>query len=99
MINNVRWGTCETWRFCFAGIPKHTVVAIGAVASGLRKLENRPLFDEGLNAMAEALKPTVVIVYGSANCESIKRLKDLGIKVLQFDSDMSKAFSKRGRNE
>jgi len=49
--------------------------------------------------MAEALKPTVVIVYGSANCESIKRLKDLGIKVLQFDSDMSKAFSKRARNE
>ncbi|MBQ3302154.1 MAG: DUF4417 domain-containing protein, partial [Eggerthellaceae bacterium] len=89
----------ETWRFSFAGIPKHTVVAIGAVVSGLRKLENRPLFDDGLSAMIEALKPTVVIVYGSANIESIKRLKDLSIKVLQFDSDMSKSFGKRASNE
>ena len=99
VINNVRWGARETWRYCFAGIPKHTVVSIGAVASGLRKIDNRPLFDDGFNAMIEILKPTVVIVYGSVNYEPIKRLKDLGIEVLQFESEMSKAFDKGASNE
>lgn len=99
VINNVRWGARETWRYCFSGIPRHTVVSIGAVASGLREIANRPLFDDGFNAMIEILKPTVVIVYGSANYESIKRLKDLGIEVLQFDSEMSKAFDKGAGNE
>lgn len=99
VINNVRWGARETWRYCFAGIPRHTAVSIGPVASGLRKIDNRPLFDDGFNAMIEILKPTVVIVYGSANFESIKRLKDLGIEVLQFDSETSKAFDKGACNE
>ena len=99
VINNVRWGTRETWGYCFAGIPKHTVVAVGAVASGLRKLENRPLFEEGLGAMILRLLPTVVIVYGSANHASLKQLECRGIKVARFGSDMSKVFTKEASDE
>ena len=99
VINNVRWGSPETWGYCFAGVPKHTVVAVGAVASGLRKIENRSLFEDGLESMIQALKPTVVIVYGSARPEALRLLEDHGIKVVQFDSDMSKAFKKEADDE
>ncbi len=28
VINNVRWGTLETWAYCFDGIPKHSITLI-----------------------------------------------------------------------
>ncbi len=99
VINNVRWGTQETWDYCFAGVPKHTVVAVGSVASGLKRLENRQLFDDGLEVMVKALKPAVIIVYGSGNYESFKQLGRRNVKVIQFESDMSKAFGRGGRDE
>lgn len=37
VINNVRWGTEETWEYCFDGIPYNSIVAIGTVASGINK--------------------------------------------------------------
>lgn len=99
VINNVRWGSPETWGYCFAGVPKHTVVAVGAVASGLRKIENRPLFEDGLEAMIQFLKPAVIIIYGSASCEALRLLENHGIKAVRFDSDTSKAFKKEAGNE
>lgn len=99
VINNVRWGTRETWRYCFAGIPRRTVVGIGVVASGLRKLENRPLFEEGLAEMVRVLRPAVIIVYGSANYECLKQLKSLGVMVLQFNSDTNNALRRRPADE
>lgn len=94
VINNVRWGTRETWGYCFAGVPRHTVVAVGTVASGLRKIENRPLFEDGLEAMADTLKPAIVIVYGSASYECFKNLRRRGIEIIQFDSEKSVVFKK-----
>lgn len=99
VINNVRWGSPETWGYCFAGVPKHTVVAVGAVASGLRKIENRLLFEDGLEAMIQSLKPAAVIIYGSASREALRLLEGHGIRAVRFDSDMSKAFKKEAVNE
>ncbi|MDO4851185.1 MAG: DUF4417 domain-containing protein [Actinomycetota bacterium] len=99
VINNVRWGTRETWKYCFAGIPHRTAVAIGVLASGLRKLENRPLFEDGLAEMVKVLRPTVIVVYGSANYECLKQLETLGVEVLQFDSETSCAFERRSADE
>ena len=99
VINNVRWGTRETWDYCFAGIPKHSVVAIGTVASGLRKLENRPRFEDGLEVMANTLMPTTVIVYGSANYECFENLRHRDVEIIQFDSERSVAFKKEATDE
>ncbi len=38
VINNVRWGLPHTYRYCFDGIPKNSVVAIGTVGRSPRKL-------------------------------------------------------------
>ena len=99
VINNVRWGTEETWSYCFDGIPYRSIVAIGTVASGIRKLENRPLFEQGLAQMMRVLNPRMVIVYGSANYSFFRNLPDTTI-VAPFESSTSLVFSsKRGSEQ
>ncbi|MCR4555817.1 MAG: DUF4417 domain-containing protein [Alphaproteobacteria bacterium] len=92
VINNVRWGTEETWDYCFDGIPYNSIVAIGTIASGINRLENRPDFESGLFKMIELLNPHAIIVYGSANYKCFKALTDLGIRIVSFPSDTSLAF-------
>lgn len=99
VINNVRWGTVETWEYCFDGIPKNSMVCIGSVASGIRKLENRPLFEFGLNKMVEVLCPHTIIIYGSANYPFIQNLKAKGITIIVFPSKTSLVFERRQSNE
>ncbi len=93
IINNVRWGTIETWEYCFDGIPYNSMVAIGTVASGLRHLENRPLFEEGLYEMVRLLNPPAIIVYGSSNYTFFDRLREQGIRIVAFPSKTSAAFA------
>ena len=93
VINNVRWGTKETWDYCFDGIPYNSIVAIGTVASGIHKLENRFDFEIGLFKMIEMLKPRTIIVYGSANYACFKKLAQTGIQIIPFPSDTSLAFN------
>ena len=38
VINNVRWGTFETYDYCFEGISSESVVAIGTVGGSPRRL-------------------------------------------------------------
>ena len=99
VVDNVRWGTRETWSYCFAGIPERTVVAVGSVTSGLRRAVNRPLFEEGIIEMADRLKPAAVIVYGSANYKCFKELANRGIRIIQFDSEASRAYAKGAKHE
>lgn len=95
VINNVRWGTEETWDYCFDGIPYNSIVAIGTVASGIHRLENRPDFEKGLFKMVEILRPHTILVYGSANYACFKVLADMGIRIIPFMSDTNFAYSSR----
>jgi hypothetical protein len=95
VINNVRWGTEETWGYCFDGIPYNSIVAIGTVASEIDEIVNRPDFDTGLFKMVDLLRPHTIIIYGSANYDCFRALKDMGIKIVEFPSDMNKAFMER----
>lgn len=73
VINNVRWGYEETWKYCWDGIPHNSIVAIGTVASGINKKCNRPLFEAGLFKMVETLSPKTIIVYGSARYKCFRK--------------------------
>lgn len=99
VINNVRWGTEETWRYCWDGIPHNSIVAVGTVASGLKRLENRPVFEAGLREMVRVLAPHTIIVYGSANYAVFNELRERGIYIKAFPSRMDKVFSRRDSNE
>lgn len=91
VINNVRWGTFENWGYCFAGIPIGSTV-VGSVASGIRKLNNRPIFEEGLKKMVVVIKPKRIIFYGSANYVFIKNLREQGIEIISIPSKTSQAY-------
>ena len=99
VINNVRWGTDETFDYCFAGIPKNSIVAIGTVGGGPRKLEDRKRFEEGLDRMMEVLSPHTIIIYGSAKGKCFDDLRDKGIHIIAFQSRTAAAFERRRNHE
>lgn len=101
VINNVRWGTRETWRYCFAGIPKHSIIiiCIGTVGGSPRKLRDRTRFNAGFDEMIEQLQPSTIVVVGSANYPCFNKARNKGIKVVAFASERSEAFAKDPLNE
>lgn len=97
VINNVRWGTSETFRYCFEGVPKNSVVAIGTCGGNPRRIDDRNRFEIGLEEMIKILYPHTIIIYGSASCPCFDRLTDNGIKVVPFPSQTAQAFKRRKR--
>ena len=99
VINNIRWGTPETFSYCFEGIPDDSIVAIGTVGGSPRKLVDRERFETGLYKMVEVLKPHTILVYGSANGACFDNLKAQGIQVVSYQSKTATVFEGRKRHE
>ena len=99
VINNVRWGTPETFDYCFVGIPKNSIVAIGTVGGGPRKLIDRDRFETGLFKMVEVLKPHTILIYGSARGDCFDKLRTQGINVVSYQSKTARVFSRRIQHE
>lgn len=94
VIHNVRWGTEESWHYCFDGIPQGSSVFIGTSASGLNLLVNRPVFEHGLIEMVKRIQPNVIMVYGSSNYSFFDSLRENGINIITFPSKTSCAYKK-----
>lgn len=94
VINNIRWGLPDTYRYCFDGIPKNSVVAIGTVGGSPRKLEDRERFEEGLFEMVKRLEPYTVIVYGSAKYSCFDTLRKNGIEIIAYQGETSAAYER-----
>ena len=62
VIPTVSWSTPQSYDFCFAGIPKRSVVAVSTV--GIRGDEAEKGFRRGLEEMLLSLLPETVLVYG-----------------------------------
>ena len=95
VINNVRWGTEETYSYCFDGIPRNSVVCIGTVGGSPKKLIDRKRFEEGLEELVRVRKPHTILVYGSANYPCFDSLIDRGIKIVAYPSRTASAFERR----
>lgn len=95
VINNVRWGTRETWQYCWDGIPTHSIVAIGTVGGSPRKLSDRDRFEKGLNELVRVLQPHTIIVYGSADYPCFDQLRNQGITIVSYPSHTDQAFKRR----
>lgn len=99
VINNVRWGTFETFSYCFDGIEKNSVVAIGTVGGSPKKIADRLRFELGLFEMVKKLCPHTIIVYGSAKYNCFTKLKEQGIRIISFESNTAKYYKKGKRYE
>ena len=95
VINNVRWGTSETWRYCWDGIPENSIVCIGTVGGSPRKLIDRKRFEEGLEELIRILQPHTILVYGSANYPCFNVLKKRGIKIVSYKSCTATFYDRR----
>ena len=95
VINNVRWGTPESFNYCFNGVPKNSIVAIGTVGGSPRKQIDRERFEIGLKELVRVLQPHTIVVYGSANYPCFDKLIEQGIKVVSYPSRTASAFERR----
>lgn len=95
LVPNARWGTEETWPYCFDGLPEGKPLSVGTVASGLRELENRPVFEAGLRLLVKQKHPSALVVVGSANYSVFDELRDQGVKIVQIDGDTSRHFGSK----
>lgn len=95
LVPNARWGTAETWPYCFDGLPEGRPLSVGTVASGLRELGNRPVFEAGLRELVKLKRPSALVVVGSANYEVFEGLREQGIEIAQIDSDTNRRFSSK----
>ena len=91
VIVNVRWGDHRTHFICCLGVPKNSAIAIGSVGC-IKLIENRKIFIKGLDYAVKHLRPTFIIVYGSAPDYIFDKYKKQGITILQFDSETAKVF-------
>ena len=99
VINNVRWGTEETYDYCFEGIPHNSIVSIGTVGGGPRKLIDRNRFEQGLFQMIKTIQPHTILVYGSSKSSCFDTLSSNGIKIISYPSKTSKVFEGRKKYE
>lgn len=99
VINNVRWGTPETFNYCFDGIEKNSIIAIGTCGGSPRRLRDRNRFDRGIDELVKRLHPHTIVVYGYANYQCFEKLKAQGIKVIAFSSETATAFERRKCDE
>ena len=90
IIPNLRFGDERTFSFCFDGIEENKTVAVGTHGCIKRK-EDKIFFKIGLARMVQRLSPKIIIVYGSAPDNIFKPYKDMGIKIIAFESEFSKS--------
>lgn len=91
LIHNVRWGTEETFAYCFDGIPKESIIAIGTVASELGTRIGRKVFCQGFQQMIKVLEPQQIIIYGGAAELPLKKIAG-NIPLHFFQGDTAQHF-------
>ena len=80
VINNVRWGYSNSYKYCFDGIEQNSIVCISTVGClGDKHDEDR--FTEGLEAMVETLKPSRILFYGTQGRNFLDKYIEAGIPV------------------
>lgn len=74
VIPTISWSTTASFAFCFAGIARHSLVAISTV--GVRAAD-RVLFETGYREMLVRIQPSRVLCYGrKAHLETLTELAD-----------------------
>lgn len=95
VVQNARWAEPDTWGRFFDVLHHGAPLSLGTVASGLRYVENRPLFEAGLLKLVEVCSPSVLNVVGSANYDVFDEVRNAGVEVVQFDGPTASGFARK----
>ena len=94
VIPNVRWTDEDSYDFAFDGLYKHQIVAVGTLGCS-KCIEDKALLINGFAQMIERIEPRLVIIYGPI-CRELQYVIDkYGVKIKQFDSDISMFYGGR----
>lgn len=61
-IPSISWAGPETYRICFSGICKNSIVAVSTI--GCRKPEEKKIFIEGYNELLKQKSPRLILCFG-----------------------------------
>jgi len=92
VIPNLRYGDKRTYKICCDGLSKGGVIAVGSHGT-IKNKEDRRIFVEGLSFIVNYLRPDTIVVYGNTPDDIFSNYKNQGIKIIQFDSEFSKAMN------
>lgn len=84
VINNVRWGTPETYKYCFLGIEQNSIVCVSTVGC-LGDKHDEERFTEGLDVMIKTLNPRHILMYGKKGRNFFDSYIASGIPVTFYD--------------
>lgn len=94
VIPNIRWGDERSYEFCFNGIQRNGIVAVGTTGC-IRKTKDRYYFKLGLAEMYKQLSPHTILVYGSAPDDIFLEYSRDGIQIVQYQNEMQKIHEKK----
>lgn len=93
IIPNVRWGDERSYDFCFEGIEKHSVIAVG-VLGGLKNADDRKYFIAGFYEMLARLEPDTILCYGNIPDELAIECKNKNIVIKEFKTEIAISHAK-----
>ena len=88
VIANVRFSDPRSYTFVCAGVAQGGTIAVGSHGC-IKCKQDKEEFAKGLDYVVNELKPTIIIVYGTAPDDIFGKYKELGIEILQFDSEFA----------
>lgn len=63
VVPTISWAEPETYKFCFDGIEKGSIVSVSTV--GVKRFqESMDVFRDGCDAMIEKIQPKIILLYG-----------------------------------
>ena len=91
IIPNVRWTDVESYKFCFDGIKKNQIVAVGTLGCSKGKYDKQLLLN-GFIEMIKRLNPSAVILYGPVIKELDTLIKKFHLNTIHFESETQAYF-------
>lgn len=70
VIPTVSWSTPESFKFCFDGLPRRSLVAVSALGVKVGEPAQCERFMAGLREMVERLAPSMILAYGGLPTEA-----------------------------
>lgn len=93
VIPNIRFSDTRSYDFCFDGVPKNGIVAIGTLGCIKRKFD-KIHFKLGLDALVQKINPRTIIVYGAKPIDIFQKYENMGINIVNFESKTSQIHKK-----
>ena len=92
VIPTISWAEEETFKFCFEGIPKGSIVSISTIGVKKNK-EALKIWRAGVDELIRRIEPSTILIYGG------KLDYDYGdIKVIYYENQVTERMIKNGRS-